>query len=130
MNPCPTPAPSPTAVVQFPCVSPPFSRPVGNLTAQPTLWPRYVIPCSHLLDPAYATSLNATYPFPRMPRAFESETRADGTGLIWGASGVPGAPTQPCPPQGSFPCPSQPSSSVWCGIWQPWNPALANPGVC
>lgn len=109
-------------MTQFPCACPPFSRPVGPLTACPAPWPHYVIPCSNLLDPAYARQLNPNFPFPRMPRAFESETRADGTGLIWGPQ------TSVCPPQPCPPCPTQ--SPMWCGIWQPWNPALANPRVC
>ena len=78
----------------FPCASPPFSKPVGPLVACPAPYPHYVIPCSHLLDPAYATQLNPNFPFPRTPRAWESETRAAGTGLIWG----PQTAQQVCPP--------------------------------
>jgi hypothetical protein len=46
--------------------------------------PRYVMPGSHWLDPPYSWEAQPTWPFPRPPRAFESETRAAGTGLIWG----------------------------------------------
>src|SRR5215831_1567166 len=91
---------------QFPCACPPFSRPVGPLIAKPAAWPRYTIPCSNLLDPAFARQLNPGFPFPRFPRPFESETRADGTGLIWGGATInpcpPCPPPQPCPP---WPCP-------------------------
>ena len=86
------PCPAPTA---FPCPCPPFSQPVGGLVAAPAPYPHYVIPCSHLLDPPYATQLNPNFPFPRAPRAWESETRAAGTGLIWGPSS---AAAMPCPP--------------------------------
>lgn len=67
---------------RFPCACPPFSRPIRTQPALPACWPHYVIPCSHLLDPPYATP-NLASPFPRMPRAFESETRAAGTGMVW-----------------------------------------------
>lgn len=50
--------------------------------------PHYVIPCSSRLDPPYSFR-TPTFPFPRFPWPFESETRAAGTGLIWGAQ---------CPP--------------------------------
>ena len=83
-------------VVPFPCAWPPFSRPVGPLIAQPTLWPRYVIPCSNLLDPAYARQLNPCFPMARPPRPFESETRADGTGLITSTVPPIQPPTTPC----------------------------------
>ena len=88
---------------QFPCACPPFSRPVGPLVAIPAQFPRYVIPCSHLLDAPYARSLNPCFPFPRPPRPFESETRADGTGLLRGF--IP--PIKPPP----FPCPQR--SVAW-----------------
>jgi len=72
-----------------PCAAP-FSRPASGMVAFPARWPVYVIPCSHLLDPPFARQLNPNFPFPRQPRAFESESRAVGTGLIWG-------PPCPCP---------------------------------
>jgi len=73
----------------------PFSRPAQGMVALPARWPVYVIPCSHLLDPFYARQLNPTFPFPRQPRAFESETRAGGTGLIWGPQCRTPKPTSP-----------------------------------
>ena len=85
---------TPTA---FPCPCPPFSKPVGGLVAAPAPYPHYVIPCSHLLDPAYAQQLNPNFPFPRQPLAYESETRAAGTGLIWGPSSAPAAVCPPTP---------------------------------
>lgn len=90
----------------FPCACPPFSHPVPRRlnacppVALPAAWPRYVIPCSHLLDAPYSLSLNPGYPFPRQPRPFESETRAGGTGLIWGPSRQP---CSPCSPPATWP---------------------------
>jgi hypothetical protein len=60
--------------------------------AKPARRPHYVVPCSHLLDPPYAWMhdprrppwAQGRWPFPRQPFAYESETRAPGTGLIWG----------------------------------------------
>jgi len=79
------------------CGGAPFSRPARGMVALPARWPVYVIPCSNLLDPFYARQLNPNYPFPRAPWAFESETRAPGTGLIRGPSGpcVPGTTWRP-----------------------------------
>ena len=119
MTPCP-PCPPPTRTTAppgspFPCASPPFSKPVSGLVANPATWPQYVIPCSHLLDPAYATQLNPNFPFPRQPRAYESETRADGTGLIWGPQ-TRVAPPPPPPP------PPMMGKGGWCTPWTPWNP--------
>jgi len=99
----------------YPCAVPPFSAPVTGLVANPATWPSYVIPCSHLLDPAFATTLNPNFPYPRQPRAFESETRADGTGLIFGAQTTQ---TVVPPP----PCPPMPMNTGWCTPWVPWNP--------
>jgi hypothetical protein len=45
--------------------------------------PHYVMPCSHCLDPPYAW-LRPKFPFPRQPWRWETESRAPGTGLIWG----------------------------------------------
>jgi hypothetical protein len=61
----------------------PFRRlaPPPGPIALPTGPPVYVIPCSSTLDPPYSWS-TAWWPFPRSPLAFESETRARGTGLI------------------------------------------------
>jgi hypothetical protein len=81
----------------FPCACPPFSRPVGGLIACPARWPHYVIPCSHLLDPFYAQQLNPCFPFARPPRAFESESRAAGTGMIRGTAPCPPGPPPPSP---------------------------------
>jgi len=67
-----------------PCNAP-FSRPAQGMVAFPARWPVYVIPCSHLLDPFYVRQLQPTFPFPRQPWPFESETRAPGTGLIRGS---------------------------------------------
>lgn len=64
------------------------------LPAQP---PRYVVPGSHWLDPAYYQGFRPTspwsygYPIPRIPWPGESETRAPGTGLLAGP--------MPCPPR-------------------------------
>lgn len=46
-------------------------------------FPRYVIPCSHCLDPPYGW-MRKSFPLPRQPWPWESESRAPGTGLIWG----------------------------------------------
>jgi hypothetical protein len=86
---------------------------VTGLIANPATWPQYVIPCSHLLDPAYATVLNPNYPYPRQPRAFESETRADGTGLI--SAGQASSPPPPPPAPLINP-------GGWCTPWTPWSP--------
>lgn len=51
--------------------------------ALPTGPPHYVIPCSSTLDPPFSFQ-TPTFPFPRFPLPFESETRACGTGLIRG----------------------------------------------
>jgi len=96
----------------YPCANPPFSRPVSGLTALPAPWPSYVIPCSHLLDPPYAQQLNPNFPYPRTPRAFESETRAGGTGLIWG-------------PQTTT---TTVARQPWCTPWTPWNPVARTSG--
>jgi hypothetical protein len=75
---------------------------------QPAQWPRYVIPGSHWLDPPYSTvrrqySSNpwafGCWPYPRQPWAFESDTRAKGTGLLGSCTPtvVPPCPC-PCPP--------------------------------
>jgi hypothetical protein len=53
--------------------------------AEPAAPSRYVIPGSHYLDPPYSQQLNPNWPFPRSPNAFESESRAPGTGMIGGA---------------------------------------------
>lgn len=70
--------------------------------ALPAHQPRYVIPGSHWLDPAWYQEFRPTSPFtfgwpiPRIPWPNESETRAPGTGLISGPV--------PCrPPQRSLP---------------------------
>ena len=118
MIPCPPPSRTTAPPGSpFPCAMPPFSKPVSGLVANPATWPQYVIPCSHLLDPFYAQQLNPNFPFPRQPRAFESETRADGTGLISAGqttSFIP-PPPPPCPPPAM-------RRSPWCGNWVPWNP--------
>ena len=81
------------------CAVPPFSQPTGPFVALPADCPRYVIPCSNLLDPAYRTQLNPSFPYPRQPLAYESETRAPGTGLLFGGPTVVPFPTPvPCPP--------------------------------
>lgn len=77
-----------------PCGPPPPAFP-----ARP---PHYVLPGSHLLDPFYVFWLNPNYPFPRFPRPFETQTRADGTGLIAGNPCQPAPPPTPCPPAPSF----------------------------
>jgi hypothetical protein len=66
--------------------------PCGPLPpALPPRAPRYVIPGSFWLDPAYAEIPRRTspwrggWPFPRVPWPAESESRAAGTGLIRGA---------------------------------------------
>ena len=71
--------------------------------ARPAPCPQYALPASHLYDPYYYQQL-PPWPFPRPPRPYETESRADGTGLIWG---FPPAPPlcPPCPPP---PCPPQP----------------------
>jgi hypothetical protein len=65
--------------------------------ACPAPYPRYVIPQSHLLDPAYARQASPTWPWPRHPWAFESETRARGSGLITPSCRPPPA-LPPCKP--------------------------------
>jgi len=47
----------------------------------------YTIPGSHLLDPPYSAR-TPTFPFPRFPWPFETESRRAGTGLL-GGPGVP-----------------------------------------
>jgi hypothetical protein len=66
----------------------PHFRPI----AKPSRPQHYVLPCSENLDPPYSWWRSKTWPYPRMPWAFESETRAKGTGLIWGCA-------DPCPPR-------------------------------
>lgn len=64
----------------------------------------YAIPRSQYIDPpgswqwgyAYPSWWAGHWPYPRMPWPFESETRAPGTGLIWGCKPV--CPP-PCPPK-------------------------------
>jgi hypothetical protein len=65
--------------------------------AFPASPPSYVIPGSQYLDPAYSPQLQPTWPYPRSPRAFESETRADGTGLLT-PSATPPYSLPPCQP--------------------------------
>jgi len=72
---------------------------------------RYTLPGSHCLDPGYFQQRTGPpqfvgqWPFPRMPWAFETESRAPGTGLISGRgfpfpSGTTGfAVPCPCPPR-------------------------------
>jgi hypothetical protein len=73
-------------------------RPLPQTTvAKPAQFPRYVIPKSHLLDPAYARVANRNWPFPRRPWPFESESRAKGTGLITHSRKRPPA-LPPCKP--------------------------------
>ena len=57
--------------------------PCGPLPpAFPARPPHYVLPGSHLLDPAYRLWQNPNFPFPRFPLPFETQTRACGTGLF------------------------------------------------
>ena len=55
---------------------------------------RYALPGTHWLDPPYSW-MRPPWPHPRAPWAFETESRAPGTGLIWGKSSPP---RPPCPP--------------------------------
>lgn len=75
--------------------------------AKPASQSTYVLPGSHTLDPPYSWELNRDWPNPRTPSAWESETRAPGTGFIGNPAPVPTntAPTaEPAPvitwPQG------------------------------
>lgn len=63
--------PGPNALVAMPIADPPIAQ-------------RYVIPGSQYLDPPYSWQLKPDWPFPRSPLAYESETRAPGTGMIHG----------------------------------------------
>lgn len=73
--------------------------PCGPLPpAFPARPPHYVLPGSHLLDPAYRLWQNPNFPFPRFPLPFETQTRACGTGLIQ---------SNPCQPVGCDPCRQQ-----------------------
>lgn len=54
--------------------------------ADPAEPSKYIIPGSHFLDPPYSWSLNPNWPRPRTPNAYESESRAPGTGMIGGLS--------------------------------------------
>jgi hypothetical protein len=72
--------------------------------ARPAESPQYVIPRSQCLDPPYSWSVRENpmywgqWPFPRQPWAFESETRAPGTGLISGPCQLqPVCPPKPLP---------------------------------
>jgi hypothetical protein len=49
----------------------------------------YVMPGSHNLDPPYSWQSSGTWPNPRTPQAFESESRAPGTGLIASGGRLP-----------------------------------------
>ena len=92
----------------------PRSNPCSPPIALPARLPHYVIPCSSSLDPPFSLR-TATWPFPRFPRPFETETRADGTGLIWGGATInPCPPPPPCPP-----CPCPPSW-WWCFPQRRW----------
>jgi hypothetical protein len=73
----------------------PYFRPI----AKPSRPQHYVLPGSERLDPPYSWWSSPTWPFPRAPLAYESETRACGTGLIWGPTNSEAC--RPCPP----PCP-------------------------
>jgi hypothetical protein len=84
-----------------PCPPPQPGFPVAFPKALPPVFPpHYVMPGSHRLDPPYSWD-TPWWPYPRPPLAFESETRAKGTGLIWGPPG--GSP--PPPPGQPAPCP-------------------------
>lgn len=63
--------------------------PGGAPIAEPAGVQRYVIPGSHYLDPPYSWQLSETWPRPRTPGAFESESRAPGTGMISSGAGLP-----------------------------------------
>jgi hypothetical protein len=54
----------------------------------------YVIPGSHNVDPPYSWQASRSWPYPRQPGVFESESRAPGTGLIAG----PGTIAEIIPP--------------------------------
>jgi hypothetical protein len=80
--------------------SPPGTLPIPDPIAKPAGKPHYVMPGSHKLDPPFAWE-TPWWPFPRPPRRYETESRAPGTGLIWGSGkhGPPGPqPPWPCPP--------------------------------
>lgn len=64
--------------------TPPGMSPLGPDVAPPAKPSTYVIPGSHLLDAPYRAQLNPDWPYPRQPRAYESESRAPGTGMIHG----------------------------------------------
>ena len=90
--PCPPPRPHERV---------PFSQPTPRPEpAVPADKARYVIPDSHWLDPPWHRiaqerwpQVFGRFPFPRAPWAFESETRAAGTGLLHGRRPRP----RPCP---------------------------------
>jgi hypothetical protein len=96
---------TPAAVPACPPVPSPQPPPVPGMPyapiiALPPKLPHYVMPGSQNLDPPYSWN-TPWWPYPRPPRAFESETRAAGTGLIWGPPGgttPPLALPPPCPP--------------------------------
>ena len=64
----------------------PIAQPAGPAT--------YVIPGSHNVDPPYSWQASRSWPYPRQPGVFESESRAPGTGLIAG----PGTIAEIIPP--------------------------------
>ena len=77
----------------------PSNKPI----ALPAREHHYVMPGSHELDPPFAWK-TPWWPFPRPPWPFETESRAPGTGLLWGtARHRPPKPQPPCPP-----CPPAP----------------------
>jgi len=72
-------------VLPLPRLQPPQTPACPALPAGP---PRYVMPASHTLDPPYAW-MTATWPFPRPPWPYETESRAPGTGLLRSFIGLP-----------------------------------------
>ena len=80
----------------------PGPMPSNKPIALPPMEPHYVMPGSHWLDPPY--SFKPPFPFPRQPWPFETESRAPGTGLIWGSGHHPWPPHPPKPPPIPSPC--------------------------
>ena len=91
----PAPAAAAPPVIEAQAMPPmPPGPPWRHTRILPFKHQRYALPGTHWLDPPYSW-MRPPWPYPRAPWAFETESRAPGTGLIWGKA-RPISP--PCPP--------------------------------